>query len=250
MARIRSVKPEFFTSVTVAELTRDARLTWIGLWTHVDDAGRCPDDPRLIKAALFALDDDLDPTAVEALLVELSTAGRIVRYEVDGRRYLEVVGFLQHQRIDRPKPSRCPPRSIDDPSTTRRRSIDDPSSPDQDQGSGIRDQGSDQDGRPIHLRPVDEDLVDRVVSGLVDIRAIGKRGSYRMTVRSNILAGPELDDIRRAVINAGTTDVQRIIAYHEARRPRYDTPEPTRPTHEGLRALDVTTAIRAAGGMP
>ena len=57
MARIRSIKPEFFTSLTIADLTVEQRLTFIGLWTHVDDEGRCVDDSRLIKAAIWPLDD-------------------------------------------------------------------------------------------------------------------------------------------------------------------------------------------------
>jgi hypothetical protein len=34
MARIRSIKPEFFTSISIADLSRDARLMFIGMWTH------------------------------------------------------------------------------------------------------------------------------------------------------------------------------------------------------------------------
>src|SRR5699024_3247957 len=56
MARIRTIKPTFFTSLTIANLTLEQRLTFIGLWTHVDDEGRCIYDPRLIKAALWPLD--------------------------------------------------------------------------------------------------------------------------------------------------------------------------------------------------
>ena len=59
MARIRTIKPSFFTSLTIASLTPEQRLTFVGLWTHVDDDGRCIYDPRLIKAALWALDERL-----------------------------------------------------------------------------------------------------------------------------------------------------------------------------------------------
>lgn len=40
MAKIRSIKPDFFTSEDVSALPLRARLTWIGLWTHCDDHGR------------------------------------------------------------------------------------------------------------------------------------------------------------------------------------------------------------------
>ena len=263
MARIRTVKPEFFTSVSVAELTRDARLAWIGLWTHVDDAGRCADEPRLIKAALFPLDDDMPAERVEQLLVELGATGRIVRYEVDGRRYLQVVGFREHQRIDKPKPTKLPPPPLPDDVTTVRGvfpdwseshpgRVRDASSPDQDQDQD-QDQGKDQDQDPRQTGPrTIDDLVDSVVERLVDMRTHGKgrKGQYRMTVRQNILK-IELDDIRRAVVEAGSADPRRIAEHHEAHRPRYDVP-PARSSPTGsLRALDVGTVVPlAAGGLP
>jgi hypothetical protein len=57
MARIRSIKPEFFTSLTIGSLSERARLAFIGIWTFVDDYGRAVDDARLVKAAVFPLDD-------------------------------------------------------------------------------------------------------------------------------------------------------------------------------------------------
>lgn len=108
MARIRSIKPEFFTSLSVANLTVEARLTFIGLWTHCDDSGRCVDDARLIKAALWPLDDR--PAAeVDIDLKALTASSLILRYEVDGRRYIEVMGWAEHQRINRPTASKLPP---------------------------------------------------------------------------------------------------------------------------------------------
>lgn len=39
MARIRTIKPEFWTAEQVMELSRDARLLFIGMWNFCDDAG-------------------------------------------------------------------------------------------------------------------------------------------------------------------------------------------------------------------
>jgi hypothetical protein len=89
MARIRSIKPEFFTSLTIADLTSEQRLTFIGLWTHADDEGRCVDDPRLIKAALWPL-DDRTAADVETDLVALTESSLIARYTLNQRRYLAV----------------------------------------------------------------------------------------------------------------------------------------------------------------
>jgi hypothetical protein len=107
MARIRTIKPAFFSSLSNAELPKTTRLTWIGLWTYVDDSARGVDDPRLVKAAIWPLDDDYPTKKVEADLVLLAKAGKIERYTVDDRRYLRVIEW-HHQRINRPVDSVLP----------------------------------------------------------------------------------------------------------------------------------------------
>lgn len=114
MARIRTIKPEFFTSLTVADLPLTARLTFIGLWTHVDDAGRCVDDPRLIKAAVWPL-DDLTASDVELDLKALTESSLITRYTLNRKRYIAVAGWDEHQRINRPTPSKLPAPEEGDP---------------------------------------------------------------------------------------------------------------------------------------
>lgn len=108
MPRIRTIKPSFFTSTTVAELPIEARLTFIGLWTYVDDDGRAVDDPRLVKAAIWPLDDRRNATAIEKDLAVLAKRGFIERYTHDSHRYLRVRAWRDHQRINRPQPSRLP----------------------------------------------------------------------------------------------------------------------------------------------
>ena len=39
MARIRSIKPELRTSLTVATWPREARYFWVLLWGYLDDHG-------------------------------------------------------------------------------------------------------------------------------------------------------------------------------------------------------------------
>lgn len=114
MARIRTIKPEFFTSLTVADLPLTARLTFIGLWTHVDDAGRCVDDPRLIKAAVWPL-DDRTASDIELDLKLLTEASLITRYVLTRKRYIAVTGWDEHQRINRPTPSKLPAPEQGDP---------------------------------------------------------------------------------------------------------------------------------------
>jgi DNA-binding transcriptional ArsR family regulator len=109
MARIRTIKPQFFTSETIASIpNRDARLTFVGLWTHCDDEGRCIDNPRLIKAAVWPLDDDVTPEVVDEHLEMHEERGLIIRYRVGRQRLVQVTNWLEHQTINRPKPSKLP----------------------------------------------------------------------------------------------------------------------------------------------
>lgn len=109
MPRIRTIKPEFWTSETVAELSLETRLTFIGIWNHCDDRGVWKLNPRLISSALYPLDDPSEAYArtVRALR-ELSESGRIVCFEAAGKRFFQVANWTEHQRIDKPTNSTLP----------------------------------------------------------------------------------------------------------------------------------------------
>jgi len=118
MARIRSVKPELCTSETMAEVSAVAERTFIRLWTHCDDEGRCKDNPKLLKAALFPLHDDVTTADVDAHLWELSDCGLIVRYSIDGDPYLHVPSWHEHQKPQKRQVSKLPaPEGADDQPT-------------------------------------------------------------------------------------------------------------------------------------
>jgi hypothetical protein len=107
LARIRSVKPEFFASEDVSALPLRARLTWIGLWTQCDDHGRTKDQVKLIKAAVWPL-DNVALRDVEDDLAVLADRGRIVRYVVGEDRFLAVVKWHYHQKPNRPGAPKFP----------------------------------------------------------------------------------------------------------------------------------------------
>lgn len=110
MARIRSLKPSFFGSRTIAPLGYSARLLALALLTFVDDEGRGKDDPHLIKAHAWPLDDDMTTGLVERDMVALAKVGFTVRYQVrGGARFFAVAKWLDHQRISHPTPSKLPP---------------------------------------------------------------------------------------------------------------------------------------------
>lgn len=126
MARIRTIKPSFFRSEDVSALPLRARLTWIGLWTHCDDQGRAKDNARLIKGDLWPL-DEVSLNEIEDDLETLAVCGRIVRYEVDGKRYLVITNWSDHQKIQKPTESKipAPPRNPPPPRKRTRRATGD-----------------------------------------------------------------------------------------------------------------------------
>lgn len=108
MPRIRTIKPDAFLSESLSDVPRGTRWTFAGLWTYADDAGRARDDARLIKAALYPLDDDVTLADVSHDLELLEGIGGICRYVVEGRRYLHMPKW-HHQKINRPTPAKSPP---------------------------------------------------------------------------------------------------------------------------------------------
>lgn len=110
MARIRSIKPDFWKSEAIAALPKETRLTFIGLWSYVDDNGVGLDNEKLITAELYPLEEDPRETlaSVHRDLALLQNAGRITRYTVAGKRYLSVTNWNEHQKIDRPGKPRYP----------------------------------------------------------------------------------------------------------------------------------------------
>lgn len=107
MARIRTIKPEFFTSSDVVTRSPLARLLYIGLWCEADREGRFEWKPKTLKLRYLPGDDgDIDDLAAE--LVEV---GMLVIYEVEGVLYAEIPGFKKHQVINnRESPSEIPAR--------------------------------------------------------------------------------------------------------------------------------------------
>lgn len=108
MPRIRSIKPEFFKSETIDNLSLSAQRTFIGLWCYCDDEGRGKDDARLVKAEVWPLSETHPPKKVERDLAEIEEAGLIIRYEVDEVRYLQVKNWSEHQKVSHPRASIFP----------------------------------------------------------------------------------------------------------------------------------------------
>lgn|GEM_PF-2272199 len=98
MARIRSIKPDFWTDDTLTECSLSARLLFIGTWNFADDYGNLDRSAKQIKARVFPVDNiDCEPLIQELLAHEL-----LIEYSVNDRKYLHIPGFTKHQLINRP----------------------------------------------------------------------------------------------------------------------------------------------------
>jgi hypothetical protein len=96
MARIRTIKPEFFEHEGLASCSPYARLLAISLLTQADRVGRLRWVKMKIHAASFPYEPEIE---IEQLADELAKIGYLQLYEVDGKRYCEIKNFEKHQRI-------------------------------------------------------------------------------------------------------------------------------------------------------
>jgi hypothetical protein len=122
MARIRSIKPEFWVSEQIAECSISARLTFIGLWNFCDDNGVHPAKPKTLKAELFPM-DTVSSSDVAKWVDELIGAGLVETFDSDDNSYWHVTGWSRHQRIERPSAKHPPPPA--NGSASARRSLED-----------------------------------------------------------------------------------------------------------------------------
>lgn len=100
MARIRTIKPEFFTHEGLFELEQEARLpirlSFAGLFTCCDRDGRFRWRPRILKLDILPYDSTDFSTVLDAL----EANGFVERYEMDGQIYGRIPSWPKHQVIN------------------------------------------------------------------------------------------------------------------------------------------------------
>lgn len=125
MARIRSIKPEFWTSEQVVELSPTTRLLFIGMWTFCDDRGVHPASCKTLKMEVFP-GDDFTASNIEQMMAAIIQAGLVLEYQgFDGKMYWAVTGWEKHQKVEKPNFKHPEPPKIADHSPTNRRLIAD-----------------------------------------------------------------------------------------------------------------------------
>lgn len=100
MARIRTIKPEFWTSEQVTECSPNARLLFIGLLNFCDDSGVHPESLKRLKMEVFP-SDDFSIVDISEMVSELLSAHLLELYSVADKGYWRVTGW-RHQKIDQP----------------------------------------------------------------------------------------------------------------------------------------------------
>lgn len=158
MARIRTIKPEFFRHEGLFELEQETglsiRIAFAGLWTACDREGRFKWTPKTLKLDCLPFDECDFGRVLDALC----TRGFIVKYESDGREFGFIPSWGEHQVVNNrespsslPNPQDCSIKSI---ASTREARVDDtcatPLEQDQGEGKGREGKGREQEGKEIN----------------------------------------------------------------------------------------------------
>ena len=99
MARIRTIKPEFWTDEKMSILDPLTRLVFLGLISMADDAGRLVDSVRLIDGMLFPNTEDTSRDSLDTL----ARMSRILRYRsASGQALIQILNWERHQKVDNP----------------------------------------------------------------------------------------------------------------------------------------------------
>ena len=105
MARIRTIKPDFWRDEALASISPEACLLAIGLLNHCDDEGYFNANPKLVESDIFPLREMKTKTTV--LLQELSKIGYLLVFQgSDGKTYGCIKNFEKHQVINKKTPSK------------------------------------------------------------------------------------------------------------------------------------------------
>ena len=123
MARMRTLKPEFWDSPSTAQADLAVRLTYLAMWNWADDSGHGTANLKELEAFAFPNDEVTElprksrgNSAHSAgtwrnfseILGEVAEAYGVVFYRVNGRPYYSIPSFKKHQSKDFREKSRYP----------------------------------------------------------------------------------------------------------------------------------------------
>jgi hypothetical protein len=107
MARIRTIKPEFWDSPDTARASLRARLLYIAMWNLADDYGVGDGNHRRIIGFAFP-NDEIGVSEIPRLVSEVSRTFSVMFYEHEGRPYYYIPSWENHQRTEKRAKQRVP----------------------------------------------------------------------------------------------------------------------------------------------
>lgn len=98
MPTYRKLHTKILDSYDFAEMPDDfTRVFWMLLIVVVDSEGRAIDNPAWLRGHMFPLREDVQSAQIESSIAWLSNRSMVIRYQVDGRKYLYVPKFKNYQ---------------------------------------------------------------------------------------------------------------------------------------------------------
>lgn len=117
MPRIRTFKPEFFTSPDTAKVTFAVRIFYMSLWSWADDFGVGETNLNGILGHAFPDSDGFTRADLRGFCADVAQHYGVVFYTVRGRHYFYIPSWEKHQKLERREERRKYP-TPDDPEAT------------------------------------------------------------------------------------------------------------------------------------
>lgn len=107
MARIRTIKPSFWTDDQVTHLPWDARLLLVGIISMADDEGRFVATPQSVLGYVFP-HERVSEARYRKMLGQIAETGIVQLYGTNGCAYGFLPKWKRHQKINHPQRSTLP----------------------------------------------------------------------------------------------------------------------------------------------
>lgn len=101
MARIRTIKPEFWEDEKIGKLPIPCRLFFIGCWNFADDFGVIKGNAALLKSQIFPYDENLRVSEIKKWIDALVDARMLVPIIHVEESYYFIRTFRSHQVLDK-----------------------------------------------------------------------------------------------------------------------------------------------------
>ena len=101
MARIRTIKPEFWEDEKIGKLPIPCRLFFIGCWNFADDFGVIKGNAALLKSQIFPYDENLRVSEIKKWIDSLVDARMLVPIIHAEESYYFIRTFRSHQTLDK-----------------------------------------------------------------------------------------------------------------------------------------------------